>query len=174
MRKRILDNAASTETHSVAAAATTGAATETWMDLLTIAAVEISSEAEGYPIEHALGAVPAAAANTGWRADTTGPQTIRLHFDQPVTIRRIRLHLIERNAERSQEIAIYAGATDADLRQVVRQQFTFSPGGATEEIEDYTVGLKDVTVFELRIDPDRAHDPSQSQHYAALAELRLA
>jgi hypothetical protein len=36
------------------------------------------------------------------------------------------------------------------------------------------VELKDVTVFELRIDPDRAHDPKQSRAYAALASLRLA
>lgn len=169
MRKRLLD-----ERHSAVTDSATGAVSDTWMDLLTIAAVEISSEAEGHPIEHALGATPATTDNAGWLADTTGPQTIRLHFDRPLTIRRIRLRVIERTTERSQEFAVYAGATEADLRQVVRQQFTFSPSGSTEEIEDYTVDLKDATILELRLDPDRAHDPAQSQHYASLAELRLA
>jgi hypothetical protein len=56
----------------------------------------------------------------------------------------------------------------------VRQQFTFSPGGSTEEIEDYTVALDGVTVMELKIDPDRSHDPQQSRNYASLQSLRLA
>jgi hypothetical protein len=29
-------------------------------------------------------------------------------------------------------------------------------------------------VFELRVDPDRAHDPKQSRAYASLASLRVA
>ena len=31
-----------------------------------------------------------------------------------------------------------------------------------------------VTVVELRIDPDRSHDPKQSQNYASLQSLKLA
>ena len=61
-----------------------------------------------------------------------------------------------------------------ELREVVRQQFTFSPGGSTEETEDFTVSLDGVTVMELKIDPDRSHDPKQSQSYASLQSLRLA
>jgi hypothetical protein len=151
--------------------------TEAWIDLETAAEVEISSEAEGAPIE---GALETGGDGAGWRAATTGPQTIRLRFDQPTAIRRIYLHFVEREAERSQEFSVYAGSGegkpregDAGLREVVRQQFAFSPGGATEEIEDYSVELKEVTVFELRIDPDRAHDPKQSRTHASLVRLRL-
>jgi hypothetical protein len=57
---------------------------------------------------------------------------------------------------------------------VVRQQWNFSPHGTTEEIEDFTVALSGVTVMELRIDPDRSHDPAASQSYASLQGLKLA
>lgn len=140
-----------------------------WRNLERIARVEITSEDEAFPIEHALGKTE----STGWRAAGTGPQVIRLHFDEPLTIHRIHLHFIEKATERSQEFAIFAGS-GAELREVVRQQFTFSPGGSTEETEDYTVSLDGVTVMELKIDPDRSHDPSQSRSYASLQSLRLA
>lgn len=140
-----------------------------WRDLERIARVEITSEDPAFPIEHALGKT----MTTGWRAEGTGPQVIRLHFDEPQTIHRIQLHIIDKTAERSQEFAVYAGS-GAELREVVRQQFTFSPGGSTEELEDYTVALDGVTVMELKIDPDRSHDPKQSRNYASLQSLRLA
>jgi hypothetical protein len=140
-----------------------------WRNLERIARVEITSEDEAFPIENALGKTE----STGWRAAGTGPQVIRLHFDEPLMIHRIHLHFIEKATERSQEFAIFAGS-GAELREVVRQQFTFSPGGSTEETEDYTVSLDHVTVMELKIDPDRSHDPNQSHSYATLQSLRLA
>ena len=150
-------------------AATTVARHELWRNLERIARVEITSEDELFPIEHALGK----AGTAGWRAATTGPQVIRLHFDEPLSIHRIQLHFVDRASERSQEFALLAG-TGAELREVVRQQFTFSPNGSTEEIEDYNVDLEGVTTLELRIDPDRSHDPKLSQQYASLQSLKLA
>jgi hypothetical protein len=61
-----------------------------------------------------------------------------------------------------------------DLQEVVRQQWNFSPGGTTEELEDYRVELDGVNALDLRIDPDRSHDPKQSRHIASLQRLRLA
>jgi XRCC1 N terminal domain len=140
-----------------------------WLNLDDIAQVEISSEDAHFPIENALGK----AVTTGWRAAEKGPQVIRLQFDAPQTIRRIQLHFVERSGERSQEFAVFAGA-GSELRDVVRQQWSFSPHGATEEIENYTVDLTGITTLELRIDPDRSHDPKQSQAYASLQSLKLA
>jgi hypothetical protein len=141
-----------------------------WRDLEHIARVEMTSEDESFPIEHAIGK----KVTTGWRASSTGPQVIRLHFDEPLTIRRIKIHFIDRAAERSQEFAVFTNGEDGTLLEVVRQQWSFSPGGATEEIEDYAVALTGVTVLELRIDPDRSHDPAQSHSYASLASLKIA
>jgi hypothetical protein len=140
-----------------------------WRDLERIARVEISSEDEQFPIEHALGK----KETTGWRAADTGPQLIRLHFDEPLNIKRLRLHFVDKAAERSQEFAVYAGS-GAELKEVVRQQWSFSPNGSTEEIEDFTVNLSGITTMEVRIDPDRSHDPKQSQNYASLQSLKLA
>jgi hypothetical protein len=144
--------------------------TAPWLDLERLARVEVTSEDDLFPIENAL----AQRITTGWRASTTGPQTIRLLFDQPVSVRRLEIHIVERAAERTQEFAVYAGPSIDDLREVVRQQFTFSPGGSTEEIEQYTVTLDAVRVLDLRLDPDRAHHASDSINYASLVALRIA
>jgi hypothetical protein len=162
MRKTLIDQAATA--HNPAAP------NDTWLDIDSLATVQITSEDPSFPIEHALNGTP----STGWRASAKGPQFIRLNFDTPAAIRRIHLHFLETGCERSQEIAVYAASSGGDLREVVRQQFTFSPGGSTEEIEDYSVHLSGVTTLELRIDPDRAHDPTHSENFATLQSLRLA
>jgi hypothetical protein len=159
MRKSIVSPSATTATPI----------SDLWRDLERIARVEISSEDENFPIEHALGK----KETTGWRAAGTGPQLIRLHFDEPLAIKRLQLHFLEKAADRSQEFAVYAGA-GAELKEIVRQQWTFSPHGSTEELEDYPVNLSGITTLELRIDPDRSHDPKASQHYASLQSLKLA
>jgi hypothetical protein len=186
MRKRLIESDAETT-------AGHGTVAGEWLDLASIAEVEISSEDERFPIEHALEVGDSAAGTTGaqpaamgWRAATTGPQTIRLRFDAPIAIHRIYLRFLEREVERSQEFTVYAGSGDGELRpanaalrpadalrEIVRQQYSFSPGGSTKEIEDYTVDLKGVTMLELHIDPDRAPDPKQSRAHATLASLRL-
>ena len=142
---------------------------DNWRDLERIARVEITSEDAAFPIEHALGK----AVTTGWRAASTGPQVIRLHFDEPQVIRRIHLHFVDSTAERSQEFAVFAGV-GTELREIVRQQWNFSPHGTTEEVEDYTVELTGITTLELRIDPDRSHDPAASHNHASLQSLKLA
>lgn len=94
-------------------------------------------------------------------------------FDEPQTIRRIHLHFVEREIERSQEFALFAG-WEGEMREVVRQQWSFSPSGSAEEIEDYAVELDGIRTLELRIDPDRSHDPNSSKTYASLQEMKVA
>jgi hypothetical protein len=142
---------------------------DNWRDLERIARVEITSEDAAFPIEHALGK----AGTTGWRAASRGPQVIRLHFDEPQAFRRIKLHFVDRAGERTQEFALFAG-TGTELKEIVRQQWNFSPQGTTEETEDYTLDLNNITTLELRIDPDRSHDPAASQSFASLQSLKLA
>jgi hypothetical protein len=140
-----------------------------WLDLDLIAHVQLTSEDPAFPIENALGTNPE-RNELGWRATTPGPQTITLSFDGPQHIRRIFLHFIERETEREQEFVLrYSSASETD-REVVRQQWTFSPTGYTQEIEDYAVELESVTKLELVIDPDRGRGHS----LATLNALRLA
>ena len=140
-----------------------------WLDLDSIAHVHLTSEDPAYPIENALGTSPE-RNERGWRATSPGPQVITLSFDAPQQIRRIFLHFIERETERAQEFVLrYSSRSETD-REIVRQQWTFSPTGSTQEIEDYAVELESVTKLELVIDPDRGRGHS----LATLNALRLA
>lgn len=140
-----------------------------WFDLESMARVQLTSEDSSFPIENALSTNPE-RNEIGWRAATPGPQTITLIFTVPTHLRRIFAHFIERDADREQEFALrYSTAKDAG-REIVRQQWNFSPTGSAQEMEDYAVDLEGVTKLELVIDPDRG----RGQNRATLNVLRLA
>jgi hypothetical protein len=138
-----------------------------WLDLGEIAQVEATSENPQHPIEAAL----LLTSVSGWRAESPGEQTIRLVFDHLLQIRCIRLIFEEHSIEREQEFTLSwsSGATEP-LRTIVRQQYFFSPTGATQELEQYGVELDRVRALELRINPDR----SGGSALASLEEFRIA
>ena len=137
-----------------------------WLDLEAVARVEVTSEDAAHPIESALLTVGA----TGWRAESPGEQTIRLLFEAPQRLRLIRLLFQEEKEARTQEFVLrWSPTTENSWRDIVRQQYHFSPSGATEEIEEYQVDLEDVAALELTIIPNLS-DGS----YASLSQLRLA
>jgi hypothetical protein len=134
-------------------ASTISPTSDGWLDLQQIASAEISSEDPSHPFENAL------RGGGGWRAAAPGPQVIRLNFDEPQYIRRIRLEFREEHRERAQEFALFASSAANQRREIVRQQWTFSPGGSATEVEDYSVDLPAISSLELEIDPGR-HDKS--------------
>jgi hypothetical protein len=136
-----------------------------WLDLQELASAEISSEDAQHPFENAL-----QGGKGGWRAAGPGPQVIRLNFDHPQSIRRIRLEFREAGRERWQEFALFATLGADQKREVVRQQWSFSPGGSAVEVEDYSVDLPGVVSLELKIDPGR-HD---HQAIASLESISIA
>jgi hypothetical protein len=138
-----------------------------WLDLELLAQVEITSEDSDYPIESAL--IP--GTGPGWQAGQPGEQTIRLLFDEPLKLRRIHLEFHEGERERTQEFVLRWSADGGhSYREIVRQQYNFSPPGATREVEDYEVNLDGVTVLEMKIVPDI----SRGSAVASLAEMRVA
>ena len=137
------------------------------LDLTTLAMVEITSEDEAYPIEGAL----QLGETRGWRAAEAGPQIIRLLFDQPQKLNRIWLVFEETETQRTQEFVLrWSPDHGRSHREIVRQQWNFSPPGTIRENEEYDVDLRDVTLLELRISPDQDGGTSR----ASLASLRLA
>jgi hypothetical protein len=137
------------------------------VNLEQLAQVEISSEEPAFPIEAAL--QPGTAG--GWRAAQPGPQTIRLRFDRPQRLRRILLVFTDQEAARTQEFALRWSADSGNsYREIVRQQWNFSPPQAMREVEDYQVDLAGVTVLELEIVPDISGGAAR----ASLAEWRVA
>lgn len=140
---------------------------ERWLDLDTLVQVELTSEDEAYPIESAI----KTDVGSGWRAQESGKQVIRLLFDTPHRISRIRLVFQEEAQERTQEFVLrWSPDGGASWREIVRQQYNFSPPGMTRELEDYTVDLDAVTLLELCIIPDISGGDAR----ASLADLRLA
>jgi hypothetical protein len=155
MRKRVIDTAARVPQ------------TGPWLEIEGLAQVEVSSENPGFPIESALTAGP----GNGWRAAEKGSQLIRIIFDQPRDLHRIRLEFCEREVERTQEFSLrWAAEPDGPFKEIVRQQWNFSPQGSTTEVEDYQVNLDAVSTLELALKPDL----TAANAVATLALWRMA
>jgi hypothetical protein len=75
-----------------------------------------------------------------------------------------------KNPPADQEFVLRWVDAASELREVVRQQWNFSPGGSAEEVEDYRVDLPGVVELELVVTPDTSGGESP----ASLAELRVA
>ena len=140
---------------------------QAWLDVDRIASVEVSSEESDYPIESAL----LLEGKKGWRATNPGMQTIRLIFDEPQKLRRIMLVFEDTENSRTQEFILrWSPDIESSFREIVRQQWNFSPPDSVRETEDYSVELSEVKVLELRIVPDKSGEEVR----ASLVSLRLA
>jgi len=157
MRKRIITETQQKTTHPE----------RNWLNVEGLAEMEITSEDAVHPIECAL--LPDRGA--GWRAAGPGKQDIRILFAYPQRLRRIWLNFVETQVERTQEYVLrWSPDGGQTYREIVRQQWNFSPEGATSETEDHYIDLPAVTVLELSIIPDT----SGGNAIASLAQLRLA
>jgi hypothetical protein len=140
---------------------------QSWLDLQRLAQVELTSEEATHPIEAAL--IP--SVGLGWRAAQAGEQTIRLLFDELQSVRRIQLLFHEDQQARTQEFVLrWSPDAGKSYREIVRQQYNFSPPEMTREFEDYKVDLVGVTALELRIVPDISGGDAR----ASVAQLRIA
>ena len=138
-----------------------------WIDIEKLAEVEVTSEDNEFPIESAL--LPGKVS--GWCASDPGEQIIRLLFDNPQRLQWIRLNFEELEIERTQEYVLrWSPDGGQSYQEIIRQQWNFSPEGATSEVEDYQVELPAVTILELNINPGI----SEKNAFASIEELRLA
>jgi hypothetical protein len=142
------------------------ASSSTWLDVEHKALVDVTSEENGFPIESALLGVEG-----GWRSANAGAQTIRLIFDEPQRLRRIWLVFEDSENTRMQEFVLrWSSDNGNSFREIVRQQWNFSPPDSIREAEDYAVELSAVTALELIIVPDKSGGAAR----ASLASLRVA
>jgi len=140
---------------------------EGWLDVERAAVVEITSEDKDYPVESAF----ASGEAQGWRAAEGGTQTIRLVFDQPQSLKRISVVFEEKEIGRTQEFVLRWSADGGNsFREIVRQQWNFSPPETIREVEEYQVELASVTVLELIIVPNASGGSAR----ASLKSLRLS
>jgi XRCC1 N terminal domain len=124
---------------------------EHWLDVEHAAVIEFTSEDKEYPVESIFDS----SASGGWRAAEAGTQTIRLVFHEPQRIRRISLVFDENETARTQEFVLrWSPEHDSSSREIVRQQWNFSPPETSREVEDYQTELANVAILELTIVPD--------------------
>ena len=138
-----------------------------WLDLDRAASVEVTSEEKNYGIESAL----VSGEGQGWRAANPGTQTIRLLFDHPQKLNRVSLAFEETETSRTQEFVLrWSPHGGRSFREIVRQQWNFSPPNTVREVEEYRVQLSDVTALEFVILPDINHGTAR----ASLKSLRVS
>ena len=139
---------------------------EDGLNIEALAEVDITSEHPDHPIEFAL--LPGQAL--GWQAAESGRQIIRLRFSIPQLLERIWLRFEETRVERTQEYALHWSSDGGkSYQEIVRQQWNFSPDGATLQEEDHHVSLEGVTVLELSIIPEI----NGGDTVASLSQMRL-
>jgi hypothetical protein len=138
-----------------------------WLEIEELATIEVTSEDPNFLIESAL----SSGTGPGWRAAERGSQIIRIIFDKPRPLHRIRLEFCETEMERTQEFTLRWSAKPAGpFKEIIRQQWNFSPQGSTSEVEDYQVELDGVSVLELALKPDLMPDNA----FATVAMWRMA
>jgi hypothetical protein len=140
---------------------------ESWLDVERQAVVEVTSEDKNYPVESAFVSGDA----QGWRAAAPGSQTIRLVFDEPQRLRCISLVFEESETARTQEFVLrWSPDGGNSVKEIVRQQWNFSPPDSVREVEEYQVELSAVTIVELIINPNISGGVAR----ASLKNLRLS
>ena|SRR5713101_1758799 len=140
---------------------------ENWLDVERSAVIEVTSEDKDSPVESAF----VSGNARGWRAAATGSQMIRLVFDQPQRLNCISLVFEENETARTQEFVLrWSPDGGSSVKEIVRQQWNFSPPESVREVEEYRVHLSSVTVLELIINPNVGGGVAR----ASLKHLRLS
>lgn len=140
-----------------------------WIDVAALATVLISSEDAGHPVDNAFDGL-SGPGGTRWLADEPGEQVLILAFDVPQSIRRVALEVEETEVARSQELDLAISRDGGKIyRELVRQEYNFSPPGTTFEREDWAVAAEAVTHLRLRIKPDKGGKPG----FASITSLAI-
>src|SRR3989449_9807561 len=107
----------------------------------------------------------------GWRSAEPGTQSMRLIFDEPQKLRRTLLVFEEHETTRTQEFVLrWSSDGGRSFREIVRQQWNFSPPQTVRELQVYEVELSDLTVLELILTPDI----SGGMAHASVKSLRVS
>jgi hypothetical protein len=139
------------------------------VDIASCARIAYSSEDPAHPVEHLLDgrSGPGATRWTSARPDVI--EQIVVEFDRPQTISRLVYEVEEAVRERTQEVRVEVSEDGGGTyRQILVQEYTFSPGGATYQREDQRLGLRQVSHLRLTIVPNK-----NGSGTATLTSLRL-
>lgn len=126
------------------------------------ATVLVTSELPDHPIDHICDG-QRGPGGTRWIAGQEGDQTVVVAFDAARNIGTVSVEIEEREVSRTQELAL---ATSRDggrtYREVLRQEFNFSPSGTTFEHEEWRVAAEGITNLRVWIRPDKGGKPCRA------------
>jgi hypothetical protein len=107
------------------------------IDIAAAATVLVTSEAADHPIDNVFD-TQRGPGGSRWLANEPGEQVLMLVFDTPQTIRHISLEIEEREVSRAQELQWSVSCDEGQsYREVLRQEYNFSPPGTTFEKEEW-------------------------------------
>ena len=139
------------------------------IDVACCATIAYSSEDPAHPVDNLLDrrSGPGGTRWTSARADTT--EHIVVEFDQPQTLSGLVYEVEETMRERTQEVRVEASDDGGRAyRQILVQEYNFSPQGATFQREEQRFDLRRVTHLRLTIVPNKSGSGA-----ASLTMLRL-
>jgi hypothetical protein len=149
--------------------ATTNARAAGEIDIAGCATIAYSSEDPAHPVEHMLDGRcgPGATRWISARPDTV--EHIVVEFDQPQAIGRLVYEVEEAMRERTQEVRVEVSEDGGrTYRQILVQEYTFSPRGATYQREEQRFNLHQVSHLRFTIVPNK-----NGSGTATLTALRL-
>lgn len=148
-------------------AASAGVADE--IDIANCATIAYSSEDPAHPVEYLLDARSGPGA-TRWRS--ARPDVIELlvlEFDRPQAISRLLYEVEEAERERTQEVRVEVSEDRGrTYRQILVQEYTFSPRGATYQREEQRLNVHQASHLRFTIVPNK-----NGSGTATLTALRL-
>lgn len=132
------------------------------LDVSALARVLVSSEDRDHPVDLAFDGRGGPGA-TRWIAGETGEQTLIVAFDRPQAVRAIQLEVEEPEVARTQELQVAVSCDGGNsYREIVRQEYTFSPPGTSFERERWAAETADVTHVRVVIRPDKGGAPRRA------------
>lgn len=135
-----------------------------------VATVQVTSEDAEHPIDNVFDH-NRGPGGSRWIAVGPGEQTVTLLFDSPQTIRKIGVEIEELAVSRTQELSLAVSSDGGrTYRELVRQEFNFSPPGTSFERELWSASAAGVTHLRLEIKPDKGGRAGR----ATLTSLALA
>ena len=140
------------------------------ISIADVATVQVTSEEADHPIDNAFDH-NRGPGGSRWIADGLGEQTVILLFDTPQTIRQIGVEVEELAMSRTQELSVSVSSDGGrTYRELVRQEFNFSPPATSFERERWSASEGAVTHLRLEIKPDKGGRVGR----ATLTSLTLA
>src|SRR5260370_26508104 len=126
-------------------------------------------DAEAHAVEHLLDGHSGPGATRWMSARPDITEHIVIEFDRTQAISRLVYEVEETMRERTQEVRVEVSEDGGrSYRQILVQEYNFSPGGATYQREEQRVNLRQVTHLRLTIVPNKSGSGT-----ATLTALRL-